>query len=124
MKIVIEHSYILLTVIFTVYSQLVMRWQVTMAGPLPVDVQGKFSYVFELIFNPWVLSGIISTFLAGVSWMLAMTKFEISYAYPFVSLNYILVLAAGVLLFDESISVAKIVGCVLVMFGIVVVARG
>jgi len=120
----VDHGFILSTVLFTVYSQLIMRWQVSAAGPLPVDTSEKIGYIINLLLNPWVLSGIVSTFLAGVFWLLAMTKFEISYAYPFVSLNYILVLAAGFVLFNESINVAKLAGSALVVLGIVVIARG
>ncbi|MEF8719510.1 MAG: hypothetical protein V5B44_18040 [Candidatus Accumulibacter necessarius] len=121
---IIEHSFIFSTILFTVYSQLIMRWQVTEAGALPIDMPGKVHYIVALLLNPWVISGIVATFLAGVSWMLTMTKFEISYAYPFVSLNYILVLAAGFLLFQESLSCAKLVGGALVILGIIVIARG
>ena len=120
----IDHAFILSTVVFTVYSQLIMRWQVSAAGPLPMHISEKIGYVLNLLLNPWVLSGIVSTFLAGVSWMLAMTKFEISYAYPFVSLNYILVLGAGFLLFNESINAAKLAGSALVVLGVIVIARG
>lgn len=119
-----DHVYILATVVFTVYSQLVMRWQVLDAGPLPVATSGKFAYIINLMTNFWVLSGVFATFLAGVSWMLAMTKFEISYAYPFVSLNYILVLMAGFFLFNEVISLTKLAGTALVLIGIVTIARG
>lgn len=121
---IVDHFFIFATIIFTVYSQLVMRWQVMAAGPLPVDTSGKASYVINLLFTPWVLSGIVATFLAGVSWMLAMTKFEISYAYPFVSLNYILVLVAAFFLFNETLSVTKLIGSALVVVGVVVVSRG
>ena len=120
----LDHYYILSTVIFTVYSQLVMRWQVSAAGNIPVDGMAKIRFIAELLINPWVMSGIVATFLAGVSWMLAMTRFEISYAYPFVSLNYVIVLAASVLLFNESLSLPKIIGTVFVIVGIVVIAKG
>ncbi|MDD2701957.1 MAG: hypothetical protein PHH36_12080 [Sideroxydans sp.] len=119
-----DHIFIFSTIIFTVYSQLIMRWQVTEAGALPSDIAAKFVYIVNLLLNPWVLSGILATFLAGVSWMLTMTKFEISYAYPFVSLNYLLVLAAGFTLFGESISTTKILGSVLVILGIIVISKG
>ena len=120
----LDHAYIVSTIVFTVYSQLVMRWQVSLAGPLPGDTAGKLAYVGHLLLSPWVLTGIFATFLAGVSWMLAMTKFEVSYAFPYVSLNYVLVLAASVLLFQESITGAKLAGTLLVVAGVVVIARG
>jgi len=124
MRPLVDHLFIFATILFTVYSQLVMRWQVTAAGPLPADPAGKLSHIFMLLLNPWVLSGIIATFFAGVSWMLAMTKFEISYAYPFISLNFLLTLAAGLLLFQESMTLAKLLGSGLVVLGIIVLARG
>lgn len=101
-----------------------MRWRVTEAGVLPSDLTGKVHFVINLLLNPWVISGIVATFLSGVSWLLAMTKFEISYAYPFVSLNYILVMAAGFLLFQESLSVTKLAGSALVILGIVIISKG
>lgn len=120
---VLDHLYIVSTIVFTVYSQLIMRWQVQLAGPLPDPVSEKFGYVTQLLLNPWVLSGVIATFFAGVSWMLAMTKFEISYAYPWVSLNFVLMLLLGVLLFDESFNSMKVLGTLLVIAGIVVITR-
>lgn len=120
---IIDHTFIFITVLFTVYSQLIMRWQVSLAGPLPKDMPGKIHFFAVLLLNPWVISGIVATFLSGVTWLLAMTKFEISYAYPFVGLNYVLVLAASILLFQESLTINKLVGTAIVVFGIVVIAR-
>lgn len=121
---VLDHGYIFLTITFTVYSQLVIRWQVSSAGPLPTEMTAKILYVLTLLMTPWVMSGIVATFFSGIFWMLAMTKFEISYAYPFVSLNFILVLIAGILVFQESVSITKIIGSGLVIIGIIVIAKG
>ena len=119
-----DHVFILMTIFFTVYSQLIMRWQVGNAGNLPTDTPGKISFILALLLNPWVITGVASTFFAGVSWMLAMTRFEISYAFPFVSLNYILVLLAGFLIFGESFSLVKLGGTFLVILGLLVIAKG
>ncbi len=119
----LDHMYIVSTIVFTVYSQLIMRWQVQLAGPLPTPFSGKLSYVAQLLLNPWVLSGVVATFFAGISWMLAMTKFEISYAYPWVSINFVLMLLLGVLLFGESFNIAKVFGTLFVIAGIIVIAR-
>lgn len=53
-----------------------------------------------------------------------MSRYEVSYAYPFMSLNYILVLALSIAVFGESMSVGKIVGTALIVMGTVVIARG
>jgi multidrug transporter EmrE-like cation transporter len=118
----VDHLYIVGTIVFTVYSQLIMRWQVSLAGALPADLMGKMHFVAQLFLNPWVISGIFATLFAGISWMLAMSRFEISYAYPWISLNFLLMLLFGVLLFDESFSLAKLLGTFLVVAGIAVIA--
>ena len=120
----IEHSYIVATIGFTIYSQMIIRWQVGKAGDLPDLFFEKFNFIFQLLLNPWVLSGIFATFLAGVSWMLVLTRFEISYAYPWVSLNFVIILILGVALFGESYSFLKAIGTVLILFGIVAIAKG
>ncbi len=118
----VDHIYIASTIVFTVYSQLIMRWQVSLAGVLPADLMGKVYFVVHLFLNPWVISGIFATLLAGISWMLAMSRFEISYAYPWISLNFLLMLFFGVVFFDESFSFAKLFGTFLVVAGIAVLA--
>jgi multidrug transporter EmrE-like cation transporter len=116
------HAYIAATIFFTVHSQLVIRWQVGRAGPLLQGTRDKVQFILSLLINPWVVTALISTFLAGVSSMLAMSKVQLSYAYPFISLNFLLMLVAGVLFFHESFTLSKAVGTVLIVSGIVVLA--
>lgn len=119
-----DHLFIFGSVFLAVYSQLIIRWQVALAGSLPEGLCGKFSFTFALLTNLWVVSGIAATFLSGLLWILAMTKFEISYAYPYISLTYVLVLGAGFVFFGESVSLSKVAGAILILLGIFVVAKG
>jgi drug/metabolite transporter (DMT)-like permease len=123
-KYLIDHTYIFITVLATVYSQLILRWQTSLTGPLPNNTVDIITYIANLLMKPWVLSGLFSTFLAGIAWMLTMTKFEISYAFPFVSMNYIIILLAGFFLFGESMSAAKITGSIIIVIGVFVISRG
>lgn len=119
----IDHAYIFSTILLTVYSQMIMRWQVGLAGELPVDLAGKIYFIGKLLINPWILSGIAATFFSGVSWMLTMTKFDVSYAFPFVGLNFVLVLGTSAYLLNESLSLAKLAGTALIVCGVVIIAR-
>ena len=119
-----DHVAILLTIGFTVYSQLIMRWQVTAAGSLPAEVGGKLQFVWVLLLQPWVISAIVASFLAGVSWMLVMSRFELSYAFPFMGLNFVLIFLASIVFFGEVLTLSKLLGSLLVIAGIVVLARG
>lgn len=117
------YIYILGTVLFTVYGQFVIKWQVSNAGPLPIDLSGKILFLMRLVFNPWVISSLIAAFLAFLFWMAAMTKFELSYAYPFMSLAFVLVLGLSTIILRETLTAAKILGVVFITTGIVIGSR-
>ena len=120
----IDHLYIFASIGFGIYSQLIMRWQVSQAGHFPSDHTGKIYYVLNLLLNPWIMTGVVSTFFAGVCWMLAMTKFEISYAYPWMSLSFIIVMVFSALFLHESLSYFKVLGSTFIVLGIFIISRG
>lgn len=118
-----DHLYIFAMLFFSVYSQIIIRWQVGLAGGLPDTLEGKFFFVLRLLFSPWMITAMAATFFSGISWMMAMTKFEISYAYPWVGLNFVLMLAVGVFLFGENFSLMKGIGTLLIIAGIAVIGK-
>jgi drug/metabolite transporter (DMT)-like permease len=120
---VLDHLYLLGMIATGAYSQIIMRWQVAHAGSLPADAAGKAHFVATLLMNPWIISGVAATFLAGISWMLALTKFEVSYAYPFTSIIYPTVMVAGFLIFNDDLTVGRIYGTIVIMTGVCIVAR-
>ena len=87
-----SYVYVALTVLLTVYGQIVIKWQVLEAGALPADAEGKLRFIGALMTNLWVLSGFAAAVLAVISWMLAMSKLPLSHAYPFTSLSFVLIL--------------------------------
>lgn len=120
----VGYLYIALTIAFTVYSQLVLKWQIGGVGALPLGGLEKVVFLVRLIGNPWIFSGFVSAFLAAIAWMAAMTKFDISHAYPFMSLNFVVVILAGGLLFNEAITLYKVAGLALIVAGIIVGSQG
>jgi multidrug transporter EmrE-like cation transporter len=115
---------VLTTILLTAYGQLVLKWQVLRAGSLPSQLLERLHFVGQLLLNPWVLSAFAAAFLASLSWMLAMSKLQISRAYPVTALTFVIVVIGGGILFSEAISTLKVVGLALVVIGIVVGAQG
>jgi len=120
------YLYIAGCVFFTVYGQLVLKWRMNMQGtPLPEDISSKIIYLIKLIiFDPYILSGLFSAFLASLFWMAAMTKFSLSFAYPFMSTAFVIVMFFSVLLFGETLNMYKITGTGLIVAGIIVLSQG
>jgi multidrug transporter EmrE-like cation transporter len=118
-----RHVYIFGTILFTIVGQLLIKWQIAKAGQLPDPLAEKLLFLIACFVNPFIALGFVSALLASLCWMAAMTHFDLSYAYPFMSLSFVLVLVLSALLFHESISVYKILGLGLIVAGIIVGAR-
>ena len=117
------YLYIFGTIFFTVYGQLAIKYGVSAKGDMPAGVVEKAYYFVHLFMNPFIFTGFLAAFVASLFWMAAMTKFELSYAYPFMSFSFVLVFILSVFLFNESITAMKIIGLSLIVLGIVVTSR-
>jgi multidrug transporter EmrE-like cation transporter len=119
-----SYFYVACTVLLTVYGQIAIKWQVLKAGPFPDDPAEKAWFLAKLLMNPWVLSAFAAALLASVCWMAAMTRLDLSHAYPFMSLAFILVLVASGFFFGEAMTPLKVVGIGLVVLGLIVGSQG
>jgi len=115
-----KYIYIINTIIFTVYGQLVLKWRLSQCGELPSSIEDKIIALLKLLLDPFILSGFISAFLAALCWMVTLTKFELSYAYPFMGLTFVVVLLLSSILFQEVINAHKVIGIILIVVGIVI----
>lgn len=120
----ISYLFVLITVFLTVYGQIVIKWQVLAAGAMPEATADRAWFLAKLMLNPWIISGLLAGLLAAVSWMAAMTKLELSHAYPFMSLAFIGVLVVSALVFHEPVNAWKVGGLVLITLGIIVGSQG
>lgn len=119
----INYIYIFGTIFFTVYGQLIIKWRVASLGSLPDSIYEKIVFLTKFLLDPYVMSGFLSAFVASFFWMAAMTKFELSYAYPFTIFSYVLVLLFSGLVFHETIGFYKIVGSLFIILGILIVSK-
>lgn len=117
------YLYIFATIALTLYGQLVIKWQVGRAGAMPEATTDKLLFLSGLVLNPWVLSGFAAAFLASVCWMATLTKFQLSFAYPFMSLTFVGVLLASAFLFSEALTPAKWIGMGFLVVGIIIGAQ-
>jgi len=118
------HLYIFGTILFTVYGQLIIKWRIPFHGALPGELTEKIVFLLKLFFDPFILSGFVAAFVASLCWMAAMTAFDLSYAYPFMGLNFVLVFLASAILLHEQVTLYKVVGLALIVLGIVISSRG
>lgn len=92
---------------------------------------GKFDFGGESLWkmapvvglNPYVISGLaVLVFSMGMH-LMALSRVDLSFAYPFLSVSYVLVLLTGYFWFGETINASQIGGVALICVGTFFVAR-
>jgi len=87
----------------------------------------KFSFswaFFKELFINWqlALSG-VSIATATIIWMYILKRFELSVAYPLISISYVFGMLASVLIFKEVVPITRWIGVGLIMLGVVFLVK-
>jgi multidrug transporter EmrE-like cation transporter len=80
-------------------------------------------FVAAIAGNPYVVGGLFLHAAALGTWLLALRKVDISYAYPFIALGFVLVLGLSSWFLDERLNAARLLGVALIVGGVFCVAR-
>jgi undecaprenyl phosphate-alpha-L-ara4N flippase subunit ArnF len=120
-----RYLYIFFTIFFTVYGQIILKWRIGKLGfVLPeTGMTDKLVSLIKLVFDPFILSGFLSAFIASLFWIGAMSKFEITQAYPFMSLAPVIVFILGVWVLGEAFTVGKVIGLLLIILGTIATVK-
>jgi drug/metabolite transporter (DMT)-like permease len=112
-----------ISVLVTAYGQLVVKWRVTEHGHMPAGLDDKAHFFLGLLTDPWVLSAMATTFLAALCWMAALSKLDLSQAYPFSALSFVSVLVFSGIFLGEGVTFGKVAGVAIVIAGLIIGVR-
>jgi multidrug transporter EmrE-like cation transporter len=117
------YIYITLTILLTAYGQLVLKWRMNLLGELPEALLDKLIFLVKAIFDPYIFSSFFAAFIASLTWMAALSKFDLSFAYPFMSMAFVVVLIASYYMLNEPLNLYKVVGMLFIVVGLVIASR-
>jgi len=102
---------------FNVIAQLILK-----KGMTNIDVI-SFNKVIEIISSLYIWAGFCLYGVSFVLYLYVLTKFEVSYIYPIImSSGLILLLIFSVLFLNETFTINKFLGILLISFGIIAIA--
>lgn len=114
---------ILFTVLTNAAAQLMLKKGMTGIGQFDIPNDGLIWTVFRVIFNPFVFAGLCTFVISMASHLIVLSKVQISYAYPFLSLAYVVVAVYAYFVFQEDLSPARIAGIGLIVVGTIFIAQ-
>lgn len=115
---------VLPTIVFTTYSQLMIRWRVVDLAAGSTHALAVPARTFAYLTDPYVMSAYVMTLLSGVSWFFVLEKHPVSIAFPvYIGMLFCVVTIGSSLVLKEHVSMLHLAGIGLILLGVVLVSR-
>jgi len=116
-------SLVIFGVLLNAAAQLFLKAGVGSVGLIGLDVSSILSAGSRLGLHPYILGGLTCYVVSVIVWILALSRVDVSVAYPMLSLGYIVNAFAASALFGEELTLTKLVGIGIICLGVFVLAR-
>ena len=114
---------ILFTVLTNAMAQILLKKGMLGMAPLDPKTNGAIATGLQVIFNPFVFAGLCVFVISMASHLFVLSRVELSFAYPFLSLAYVVVLAYAYFVFGENVDTWRSAGVALICAGTFLIAR-
>lgn len=114
---------VLLSVLTVSVAQILLKYGVNQLGTISYQLSNLGSTFFTIFSNPEIFIGLILFLLSSLLWLVAISESELSYAYPLLGAGYALVALLSWVLFNETMSLLRILGIVVVFIGVYMMSR-
>ncbi len=114
---------ILFTVTTNAAAQLLLKRGMNAIGDLGAASGNIITTAFSVVFNPFVFAGLCTFVISMASHLFVLSRVQLSYAYPFLSLAYVMVAVASWYLFSEDLGWLRIAGIGFIIIGTILIAQ-
>jgi drug/metabolite transporter (DMT)-like permease len=114
---------ILLDVALNVIGQLSLKFGMSKVGNFSLSLPSLTSVFSRVAVNPFIILGVFCYGMGFLIWLVVLSKAEVSYAYPMISLGYVFTALLAWQLLGEHVTAVRIVGIFITVLGVVIIAR-
>ncbi len=119
----IAFSLVLTGVLLNAAAQLLLKAGTNSIGHFDFTLANALPIGMQVAREPHILGGLSCYVVSVVVWILALSRVEVSIAYPMLSLGYVVNAVAAWYLFGESLNAMRLGGIAVIIVGVVLVAR-
>jgi len=114
---------ILIGVLLNATAQLLLKAGTNAIGHFAFTTDNILPIGWRLATQPYIFGGLSCYVISVVVWIMALSRVNVSVAYPMLSIGYVVNAIAAWYLFGESISLTKLTGIGIIIFGVFIVSR-
>ena len=114
---------ILLGVLLNAGAQLLLKAGMNRIGYFEFVWVNTIPIGLKVMASPFVLLGLLAYVVSVGVWLLVLSRVDVGYAYPLLSVGYIVNAVAGYYLFQENLSVTRVTGILIIIAGVYLVTK-
>jgi len=104
-------------------AQLLLKAGVKDVGVIELTPGTIFHAGLKLALEPHILAGLTCYVISVVVWILALSRVQVSIAYPMLSLGYVVTAFAAWAFMGEGVNALRLSGIAVIIVGVFLVAR-
>lgn len=114
---------ILIATVMGIVGQTMLKHGMNQMGPISLVAENVPSVVWQIVRSPFVIGGLLVYGFGTFFWLITLSRIDLSVAYPFVSLNHVLLFLIGWLVLREHVTPLRAAGVAVICLGMILVAR-
>ena len=114
---------ILIAVSLNAIAQIFLRKSMMRFSDTEFNFNTIADWLPQIVTNYYLWYGMVCYGISIIVWLYVLAKTEVSYAYPFLSIGYVITAIAAYTLFDENLSITRIAGILIICLGVTLISR-
>jgi uncharacterized membrane protein len=117
------YLFVFISVAAMTAAQLLLKKGLLSIGEFPAHLSDLIPFFLKAYTSIYIIIAVLLTIVTALVWVLAVSKAQLSFLYPFMALSYVLVALFSLLLFKEDVGVVRWLGIIVICAGVFLVAR-
>jgi multidrug transporter EmrE-like cation transporter len=119
----LSFSLVLFGVLLNAAAQLLLKTGTNAIGVFEFSRDNILPVGWKVASEPHIIGGLACYVISVVVWIMALSRVEVSIAYPMLSIGYVVNALAAWYLFGEAVTAMRITGIGFIIVGVFIVAR-
>lgn len=119
----LSFSLVLCGVLLNAAAQLLLKAGTNAIGVFEFSRENILPVGWKVASEPHIMTGLACYVVSIVVWIMALSRVEVSIAYPMLSIGYVVNAIAAWYLFGEAVTVMRLTGIGFIIIGVFIVAR-
>jgi len=115
--------FILIGVLLNAAAQLALKASVHDMGVIVLNLDTLLPVALRMARQSWLWVGLCCYGVSVIVWIMALSRVDVTIAYPMLSIGYVVSAIAAWALFGEALNAGRMTGIVIIIIGVYILAR-